>query len=153
MQLKQNFLKQTANELKLHHTFLSLPRSVFLDVTQRSPKRTFGGALRDIQKTTARETILFSVLWWSGTERYFSFQKKNNMIWCHFYTTPKMHLASCTMKGREVTKNKTHLQESFDTFIPLVVVNLHFLLYIVSHPESPGSSVVLQRSMYLLLLN
>ena len=30
----------------------SLPRSRFLDVTQR-----FGGALRDIQKTAARETI------------------------------------------------------------------------------------------------
>ena len=30
----------------------SLPRSRFLDVTQRSPKR----ALRDIQKTAARET-------------------------------------------------------------------------------------------------
>ena len=34
----------------------SLPRSRFLDVTQRSPKRTFGGALCDIQKTAARET-------------------------------------------------------------------------------------------------
>ena len=32
----------------------SLPRSRFLDVTQRSPKR--GRALRDIQKTAARET-------------------------------------------------------------------------------------------------
>ena len=31
----------------------SLPRSRFLDVTQRSPK---GGTLRDIQKTAARET-------------------------------------------------------------------------------------------------
>ena len=31
---------------------LSLPRSLFLDVTQRSPQ----GALRDIQKTAARET-------------------------------------------------------------------------------------------------
>ena len=29
--------------------------AVFLDVTQRSP--SFGGALRDIQKTAARETI------------------------------------------------------------------------------------------------
>ena len=28
----------------------------FLDVTQRSPKETFGGALRDIQKTAAKET-------------------------------------------------------------------------------------------------
>ena len=55
-------LKQTGNRLKLHHTFLSLPRSCFLDVTQHSPKRTFGGALRDIQKTAVRETILFSVL-------------------------------------------------------------------------------------------
>ena len=36
-------------------------------------------------------------------------------------------MTSCTMKGREMTKNKTHLQESFDTLIPLVVVNLHFL--------------------------
>ena len=36
----------------------SLPRSRFLDVTQRSPKSnfTFGGTLRDIQKTAARET-------------------------------------------------------------------------------------------------
>ena len=34
----------------------SLPRSRFFDVTQRSPKRTFGGALGDIQKTAARET-------------------------------------------------------------------------------------------------
>ena len=38
----------------------SLPRSRFLDVTQRSPKRGKrgvggGGALRDIQKTAARE--------------------------------------------------------------------------------------------------
>ena len=32
----------------------SLPRSRFLDVTQRS--LCFGGALRDIQKTAARET-------------------------------------------------------------------------------------------------
>ena len=36
----------------------SLPRSRFLDVTQRSPKRgkrgVGGGALRDIQKTAAR---------------------------------------------------------------------------------------------------
>ena len=33
--------------------------AVFLDVKQRSPKRTllFGGAMRDIQKTAARETI------------------------------------------------------------------------------------------------
>ena len=35
----------------------SLPRSRFLDVTQRSPKRgKRGGALRDIQKTAARES-------------------------------------------------------------------------------------------------
>ena len=37
----------------------SLPRSRFLDVTQRSPKRGkrgVGGALRDIQKTAARES-------------------------------------------------------------------------------------------------
>ena len=34
----------------------SLPRSRFLDVTQRSRSRFFGGALRDIQKTAARET-------------------------------------------------------------------------------------------------
>ena len=43
----------------------SLPRSRFLDVTQRSPKRGKrgvggggggGGALRDIQKTAARES-------------------------------------------------------------------------------------------------
>ena len=37
-------------------SFPSLPRSRFLDVTQRSPKSSFGGALRDIQKTAARET-------------------------------------------------------------------------------------------------
>ena len=55
-------LKQTGNKLKLHHTFLSLPRSRFLDVTRRSPKSSFGGASRDIQKMAARETILFSVL-------------------------------------------------------------------------------------------
>ena len=91
MQLKQNFLKQTANELKLHHTFLSLPRSFFLDVTQRSPKRTFRRALRDIQKTAARETILFSVSWWSGTERYFSFQRKT--IW---YDAIFIQLQKCT---------------------------------------------------------
>ena len=38
--------------------YISLPRSRFLDVTQRSSKRksSFGGALRDIQKTAARET-------------------------------------------------------------------------------------------------
>ena len=35
----------------------SLPCSRFLDATQRSPKRTFGGALCDIQKTALRETI------------------------------------------------------------------------------------------------
>ena len=35
----------------------SLPRSRFLDVTQHSPFRYFGGALHDIQKTAARETI------------------------------------------------------------------------------------------------
>ena len=37
---------------------ITLPRSRFLDVTQRSPKRTrsFVGALRDIQKTAATET-------------------------------------------------------------------------------------------------
>ena len=36
---------------------IRLPRSRLLDVTQRSPKRTFGGTLRDIQKTAAWETI------------------------------------------------------------------------------------------------
>ena len=42
----------------------SLPHSRFLDVTQRSPY-TFGGALRDIQKTAARETNFFVVIrWW-----------------------------------------------------------------------------------------
>ena len=35
----------------------SLLRSRFLDVTQRSPKEPLGGALRDIQKTAAKETI------------------------------------------------------------------------------------------------
>ena len=35
--------------------FHSLPRSRFLDVTQRSA----GGVLRDIQKTAARETSVF----------------------------------------------------------------------------------------------
>ena len=39
-------------------TNCSLPRSRFLDVTQRSPNASFGGALRDIQETAARETIL-----------------------------------------------------------------------------------------------
>ena len=34
----------------------SLPRSRFWNVTQRSPKRTFWGALCDIQKTAAMET-------------------------------------------------------------------------------------------------
>ena len=34
----------------------SLPRSRFLDVTQRSPKRPFRRALCDIQKTALRET-------------------------------------------------------------------------------------------------
>ena len=32
------------------------PSQPFLDVTQRSSSRSFGGALRDIQKTAARET-------------------------------------------------------------------------------------------------
>ena len=39
-------------------TNCSLPRSRFLDVTQRSLNASFGGALRDIQETAARETIL-----------------------------------------------------------------------------------------------
>ena len=34
----------------------SFHRSRFLDVTQRSPKSSFGRALRDIPKTAARET-------------------------------------------------------------------------------------------------
>ena len=40
---------------------LGLPRSRFLDVTQRSPQRTFsfGGALRDIQKKAARQTNIY----------------------------------------------------------------------------------------------
>ena len=33
----------------------SLPRSRFLDVTQRCPKSSFGGTLRDIQQTAAWE--------------------------------------------------------------------------------------------------
>ena len=33
----------------------SLPRSRFLDVTQRFPKSSFGGTLRDIQQTAAWE--------------------------------------------------------------------------------------------------
>ena len=37
-------------------SFPSPFRSRFLDVTQRSPKSSFGRALRDIQKTAARET-------------------------------------------------------------------------------------------------
>ena len=36
----------------------SLPHSRFLDVTQRSPNLFFWGALRDVQKTAARETSL-----------------------------------------------------------------------------------------------
>ena len=36
---------------------IRLPRSRLLDVTERSPKRTFGETLRDIQKTAAWETI------------------------------------------------------------------------------------------------
>ena len=40
------------------YLFCSLPRSRFLDVTQRPQK----GALRDIQKTVARETTCFAAL-------------------------------------------------------------------------------------------
>ena len=39
---------------------LNLLRRIFLDVTQRSPKETKGGALRDIQKMAAKETREFS---------------------------------------------------------------------------------------------
>ena len=45
-----------------HREKYSLPRSRFLDVMQRSPKRTFTEALRDIQKTAARETKKSMVL-------------------------------------------------------------------------------------------
>ena len=46
------------SECSINSPYCSLPRSRFLDVTQRSPKETFGGALHDIQKTAARETTL-----------------------------------------------------------------------------------------------
>ena len=49
----------------------SLPRSRFLDVTQCSPKRkkvSFGGALRDIQKTAARETTTWLPRLWFQTK-------------------------------------------------------------------------------------
>ena len=42
----------------------SLPRSRFLDVMQHSPFRYFGGALRDIQKKAARETISLETSKW-----------------------------------------------------------------------------------------
>ena len=119
-------LKQTGNKLKLYHTFLSLPRSRFLDVRQCSPKSSFGSVAWHPKKGCEGDyTFLCVVMKWY--REVFLIPEKNNMIWCHFYTTQKIHLTSCTMRGREVTKNKTHLQESFDTFIPLVVVNLHFL--------------------------
>ena len=39
----------------------SLPRSHFLDVTQRSHKSSLGGTLHDIQKTAPRETTIHLV--------------------------------------------------------------------------------------------
>ena len=121
-------LKQTGNKLKLHHTFLSLPRSLFLDVMQRSPKSSFWGSTTSVARHPKNGcegdyTFLCDVMKWYRAV----FHIPEIAIWCHFYITQKRCLTSCTMKGREVTKNKTHLQESFDTFIPLVVVNLHFL--------------------------
>ena len=113
-------LKQTGNKLKLYHTFLSLPRSHFLDVTQCSPKRV---AWHPKNACEGDYTFLCVVMKWYR-EVFLTAEKE---IWCNFYITQKRRLTSYTMKGREVTKNKTHLQESFDTFIPLVVVNLHFL--------------------------
>ena len=127
MQLKQNLFKTNRKQIKAIPFFLSLPRSRCLDVTQRSPKRTFGGALCDIQKKGCEGdyTFLRVVMRWYREVFLIPEEKQYDMM--PFYTTKKIHLTFCTMKGREVTKNKTHLQESFDTFIPLVVVNLHFL--------------------------
>ena len=62
----------------------SLPRSRFLDVTQRS----FGGALRDIQKTAARETKLPQTLFQSE-DKYKAIDMK--MI---FYFSCKWNLFS-----------------------------------------------------------
>ena len=94
---------------------------------QRSPKSSFGGALRDIQKKWLRGRLYFSLCCDEVVQRGITHCRERDMM--SFSYNSKIRLTSCTMKGREVTKNKAHLQESFDTmsFIPLVVVNLHFL--------------------------
>ena len=59
---------------------LGLPRSRFLDVTQRSPKRTFsfGGALRDIQKGL-RGRLIYTPLD-TKNEQVITLNLKNNVF-------------------------------------------------------------------------
>ena len=138
-------LKQTGNKLKLYHTFLSLPRSRFLDVTQCSPKRV---AWHPKNGCEGDYTFLCVVMKWY--REVFLIPEKE--IWCHFYMIQKRRLTSCIIKCREVTKNKTHFTRIFWQFYTSCCCESSFPK-IVSHPESPGSSVVLQRYTYLLLLN
>ena len=83
---------------------------------------------QNLFKTNRKEikaTPYFSLCCDEVEQRGISHSRERDMM--KFLYNSKRCLTSCTMKGREVTKKKTHLQESFDTFIPLVVVNLHFL--------------------------
>ena len=67
-------LKQTRNKLKLHHTFLSLPRSRFLDVTRRSPKE------RVTSKKWLRGRLYFSLCCDEVVQRGISHSRERDMM-------------------------------------------------------------------------
>ena len=139
-------LKQTGKKLKLRHTFLGLPRSCFFGCHATLPQKFFRGSVVWHPKNGCEgdHTFLYVVMKWY--REVFLIPEKE--IWCHFYIIQKRRFTSWTMKGREVTKNKTHFARIFWHFYTSCCRESSFPK-IVSHPESPGSSVVLQRYMYL----
>ena len=72
-------LKQTGNKLKLHHTFLSLPRSHFFDVTQRSPKVLLGER-RVTSKKRLRGRLYFSLCSDEVVQRGISHSRERDMM-------------------------------------------------------------------------
>ena len=73
-------LKQTGNKLKLYHTFLSLPRSRFLDVMQRSPKSSFGRVSRDIKKKRLQGRLYFALCCDEVVQRGISHCRERDMM-------------------------------------------------------------------------
>ena len=101
-------------------TCLSLPRSRFLDDTQRSPKRT-GGALRNIQKAAARETTLaFRSLFhrWVQFYRWAAFINKRVSSWKREI---RIHIFLCVCKA-----NVFRSREKYFTNLPVFLLRFPF---------------------------